>query len=107
MKRRTIPQVCMVLMLALGRSLPAAPQNEASKPKISNEPLTADLGAVYRAVLEDYTNGTNGTLNLANRTAPLEGSDRACLKGKPDGAASSVPIVHQLDSALLLNPKFV
>jgi hypothetical protein len=106
MKRWTTPQVCMVLMLSLGPSLAAAPQIEAPKPKISNEPLTPEQVAVYRAVLEDYTNGTNGTLNLANRTEPSEASDRACLKGKPDGAESH-PIVHQLDSTLLLNRKFV
>jgi hypothetical protein len=107
MKRQTTLPVCMVLMLSLGQSLAAPPQIEAPKPKISNEPLTAEQVAVYRAVLEDYTNGTNGTLNLANRTEPLEASDRACLKGKPDGAESPVPIVHQLDSTLMLNRKFV
>ena len=50
MERRTIPQVCVVLMLTLGRSLAAAPQNEAPKPRISDEPLTAEQVAWVPAV---------------------------------------------------------
>lgn len=94
-------------MLTLGPSLAAAPQNGAPKPRVSNDPLTAEQVAVYRALLEDYTKGMNGTLNLANNTEPLAESDGSCLKGNLDRAGSSVPIVHQLNPALVLNSKFV
>ena len=89
-KRWMILPICVVLILSLGLSSAALPQGEAPKPKVSKEPLTAEQAAVYRALLEDYTNGTDSTLNIANKTYPLEESDGACLKGSPNGACQRV-----------------
>jgi hypothetical protein len=107
MRRHATGQIWVVLMLGLGPLLAAASQIEVPKPKIINDPLTAEQVAVYHVVLENWTNGTSGTVNLANMTEPLEASDKACLKGTPDGSGSHGPIIHQLDSAQTLSTKFV
>jgi hypothetical protein len=90
-------------------SLVSVTQTDSSKPKVSSDPLTAEQSAVYRAVLGDYTKGASGSLNLANKTEPLEGPgpEDACVKGIELGAAeSSVPLVHQIAPAAL-GPKVV
>jgi len=100
------------VMVSLALWLAAAAQNDRPKPKVSSEPLTAEQIAVYRAVLEDYTRGNGGSLNLANKTEPLEQSapffDKECVKGvAQETADNSVPVVHQLNRSVALNPKFV
>jgi hypothetical protein len=62
--------------------------------------------------VQNYTKGSDGSLNLANKTEPLEQSGlvivKACVKGlELEGADKSVPVVHQLDSSVALNQKFV
>jgi hypothetical protein len=52
--------------------LAGAAQDAVLKPNVSKEPLTAEQIAVYRALLEDYTKGRDGGLNLASKTAPFE-----------------------------------
>ena len=99
--------ICVGLNLILGPLAVAAPQDEAPKPKVSNQLLTTEQVAVYRALIEDYSNGTNSPLNIAERTYPLDESDKACLKGSLKRSESSVPIIHQIDSTLLVNRKFV
>lgn len=107
MERRLIPTVCTVLLFLLGPPLAVAQQKEAPKPRISNNPLTAEQVAVYRALLEDYHDGTNGVINLANTTVPLKNYETACLAGSIYDTESSVPIVHQLNSAILITGRFV
>jgi hypothetical protein len=103
---------CAIGLMSLGLSVVAAAQDNAPKPRVSKSPLTSEQVAVYRAVLEDYTKGNDGALNLANRTEPLEEPgpffDKGCVKGLAlENNAQSVPVVHQLDRAVALNEKMV
>ncbi|HLY98468.1 MAG TPA: hypothetical protein VKT33_05315 [Candidatus Angelobacter sp.] len=43
-------------------------QTEEPKPMVSDDPLTSEQIAVYRAFLQGYNNGSGSTLNLANVT---------------------------------------
>jgi hypothetical protein len=100
MRRICVIAVCLIL------SLRAVTQNQTPKAKISDEPLTADQIAVYRAVLKDYTNGSNSPLNVANTTEPLDDSrpmfDEACMKEiEASVPKSSVPISHKLERSLM------
>jgi len=87
-------------------------QTHDAKPRLSEQPLTAEQIAIYRAVLEDYTKGSDVALNLASRTVPLKISgplsDAQCLKSadvEPD--PSVVSMVHRLDPAVLLSLRMV
>jgi hypothetical protein len=100
MRRVWMTVVCLTL------SLCAATQDQTPKPKISDEPLTADQIAVYRAVLKDYTKGSQAPLNVANTTEPLDDSrpmfDDACFKEVEASLPKpSVPISHRLDHSLM------
>jgi hypothetical protein len=59
-------------------------QTEAAQPKVSDQPLTAEQIAVYRAVLSTWMFGGKEPLNLAIRTDlfPMEGAfdSHECLK---------------------------
>lgn len=101
-----------IAVVGLALSLAAVAQEEASKPKVSDGSLTPEQIAVYRAVLKDYTKGSDGALNLANRTEPFDQSgpmfDKACFKGIEVGVAkTSVPVVHRLDSLQAPNTRIV
>jgi hypothetical protein len=106
MRIGTKREICGVLMLAIGPSLGATPQTEPPKPIVITKPLTPEQVAVYRVVLENYARGTKGTINLANKTYPLEASDRTCLKGKPDDPGNQPPAIHQLNPTQTLSPQF-
>ena len=45
---------------------------DTPKPNLSDDSLTPEQVAVYRAVLKDCTKKADGTLNLANKTHPLD-----------------------------------
>jgi hypothetical protein len=100
---------CLIVTLSLVFSTAA---QDPPKPQVSKDPLTAEQIAVYRAVLQDYTNGSRSPLNVANRTEPLEKSelfsDKSCVKGlefeSPDNA---VAVVHQIDPVAAPSKKFV
>jgi hypothetical protein len=105
-----IRDICAVVALGFVLSLTAAAQTDSSKPKVSSDPLPAEQIAVYRAVLEDYTKGAGGNLNLANKTELLErpGSDDACVKGLDlEAPQSSAWVVHQFATTEALGPKVV
>jgi hypothetical protein len=104
--------IWMIVMGSLGLSMAAAAQDNAPKPKVSKDPLTAEQIAVYRAVLEDYRNGFDGALNVASKTEPLDQSeptlDKACMKGlELENTGNSVSFVHELSSAVAVSPKIV
>lgn len=101
-----------MLVACLTLSSYAATQDQTSEPKISDEPLTADQIAVYRAVLKDYTKGSKGPLNVANRTEPLGDSrpmfDEACFKEVEASVPKpSVPISHSLETSLMPDMQIV
>jgi hypothetical protein len=68
----------ITLSLALG----SAPQDNPPKAKVSRDPLTNEEVALYRAVLDNYANGSAATLNVADKTETLNLSEnKECLKG--------------------------
>jgi hypothetical protein len=103
--------ILAIAVTVLVLSLAATPQDSATKPIVSNDPLTAEQVAVYRAVLEDYTKEADGVLNVADRTEPLDdsgvGFDKACLNGLQLQVKKTVPLVHRLDTSLAVDRKFL
>jgi hypothetical protein len=84
-------------------------QKDEPKPVISKDPLTAEQIAIYRAVLQDYTQGEDAALNIADVTAPFSNDltgDGSCQEGisAPDKGPL---VVHRMDPAVALNPKMV
>jgi hypothetical protein len=77
--------VCLAVLAILAAWSAVGQQAEATKPKISDQPLTSEQLAVYRAVLTLWHEGNKGAINLATQTAPINPGDdsfgRACLKG--------------------------
>lgn len=100
MRRIWITAVCV------GISFFAAFAGGTPKPEMSNDPLTPEQIEVYRAVLKEYLKGSDGALNLANRTEPLDQSDKECFKGIGVKAAS-VAIIHKVDPSLVLKTKII
>jgi hypothetical protein len=102
-------KTCRFLLVAL--VVPwALAQDNSQKPQLSKDPLTADQIAIYRVVLEDYVKGSDGALNLANKTNPA-GSDLGdadCLrKAGLEIASKSARVAHLLDPTVALSPKMV
>jgi hypothetical protein len=104
--------MCVLLMASFALSITAETQEDTPKPKVTKTPLTVDQLAVYRAVLEDFMKDSDGSLNLADKTVPLDQagplSDEECVKRlKLENSGQSAPFVHQLDQAVALNSKMV
>ena len=59
-------------------------QQKDGNPITSKDSLSPEQIAIYRVVLKDYTKGSDGTLNLANKTEMLDESnltdDQSCFK---------------------------
>jgi hypothetical protein len=92
----------------LSLSICAMTQEDTPKTKVSDDSLTPEQIAVYRAVLKDTTKGSDGALNLANKTEPLDQSDKACFEGIEAGVSkASAPVVHRLDPSPVLNTRIV
>lgn len=95
-----------VVLLVL--SLRAFAQENGPKPKVSDDPLTTEQFAVYRAVLSDFLKGSDGALNLANITEPLDQSDKACFRGMDAVVIrESASVVHRLEPSLVTDTKIV
>jgi hypothetical protein len=76
-------------------SLVALPiQDDEPKPVLSQDPLTAEQIAVYRAMLADYTKGEDVALNIQEDVA---------AQAQP----TPTPIVHRMDPSVALNAKMV
>ena len=69
-------------------------------PPVSNEPLTVEQVAIYRAVVLDYLKDSKSWINLANQTAPLhlEGptASGGCNPGF-DLEPNPHPVLHLID----------
>lgn len=92
-------QILTVVVATLSLTFGATPQDDAPKTKLSPDPLTEEQVAVYRDVLDSYSNGSNTALNLADKTETLDLSeDKDCLKGiEMDAGYTSTSVVHRLD----------
>ncbi len=77
----------------------ALSQEDAPKARVRSDPLTEEQIAVYRTVIDSYSNGSNATLNVADETETLDLSeDKDCLKGiNLDLSNTSTSVVHRLD----------
>jgi hypothetical protein len=87
-------------------SFRAVAQENTPKPSVSDTPLASEQIAVYRAVLGVYLKGSDGVLNLANITEPLDGIDTACARGLDAGVAKeSASIVHRIAPSTVADTK--
>lgn len=101
-----MPRVWTLVFLTI--SICAVSQEGALEPKLSDKPLTAEQITVYRAVLRDYLKGSDGALNLADMTEPLDLSDKQCFEGSAnDGAKDPTPVIHRFESSMVANTKIV
>jgi hypothetical protein len=99
-----------IVPISIALSLSAATQEDAQKPRLSDDSLTPEQVAVYRAVLKDYTKKSDAKLNLANKTEPLDQSspmfDKGCFSGiQTDTTQPSGLVVHRIDPTLVLNTR--
>jgi hypothetical protein len=102
MRQRCIAAALLVI------SLTAVAQENSVKPKMSDAPLTTEQIAVYRAVLRDYLKGSDGALNLANITEPIDDSDKACFRGIDAGVIKeSASVIHRIEPSVVANTKIV
>lgn len=99
-------RICPTLVF-LSVSLCVVSQEDAPKPKVSDESLTTEQIAVYRAVLKEYLNGSDDGLNLANLTVPLDRSEKECFKGMESADWNISPVVHRLEPTLISKTKIV
>jgi len=105
-------RLCLFLLFSIAFSFLAAAEDKQPKPRLSKDPLTKEQIAVYRAVLTNYMESGNGTLNLANKTEPLEMSgpfsNKDCAKSlELEPEPKSGPVVHAFDPAVDLGVKIV
>jgi hypothetical protein len=94
--------------VSIALSLTSATQEDPQKLRLSDDSLTLEQVAVYRAVLKDYTKKSDTKLNLANKTEPLDQSspmfDKGCFAGfQIDITQPSRSAVHRIDPTLVLN----
>ena len=96
-------------------------QDNSSKPKLSDQPLTEEQADIYRTVLKHYPKNSGEMLNVSDTTVPLEVSgrawfgplrpnggsfDKACVEGiELEQAPSPVPVVHKLSPSVLASAK--
>jgi len=100
MRRRLI--AAGVLAISLG----GIAQEDAPKPRVSDAPLTSEQIAVYQAVLAVYLKGSDGILNLANITEPLDEADGSCLRGFDAGIMKeSATVIHRIGPSLTTGRK--
>ena len=79
-----MPAVLAFLLLSL---VAVSIQDDEPKPVLSQDPLTAEQIAVYRAMLAHYTKGEDVALNIANVTDPLGGDPELAESCSKDVAA--------------------
>ena len=89
-------------------ALSAVAQENAPRPTRTDAALTTDQIAVYRAVLRDYLRGSDGALNLANITEPIDESDGSCFKGMDTTVTKeSASVIHRIDASVVSDTKIV
>jgi len=91
----------MLLIMLFGVPLFA----QDSKPELSKTPLSADQIAVYRTFLASYDNGSDGILNLGDRTTQLDFtsprndvSGSKCLEGVTlEHPQDAITVIHRFE----------
>ena len=103
MSRRLVVAAALIVI-----SSQAIAQESAPKPTLSDALLTSEQIAVYRTVLELYLKGSDGVLNLANITEPLDAADTACLRGlDSEVSKGSASVIHRIDPSLVAGTKII
>jgi hypothetical protein len=91
------PVAMSVLLAILISPCAVAQQPAANAPKVSDQPLSKEQLAVYRALLTTYYEGKKGAFNLASQIEPFNpeemGVYKSCLKGFDDSPAAPA-IIH-------------
>jgi hypothetical protein len=92
---RTLP---WIVILSFGLTLTAA--QKADTPPLSNDGLTSEQIAIYRAVLIDYLKDSKGWINLSQKTVPLHLEGPTATGGcKPGFDLESYNLArHQVDA---------
>jgi hypothetical protein len=111
-RRENMRIVHLTLALAYTVSSVLVAQDAKPKLEVSKARLTAEQVAVYRAVLKDYIKGGDGSLNIANKTVPLDQSEiksgDGCLRGiELEKTTQARSAVHVMDSSVLISAKMV
>lgn len=96
-----------ITMIFIAVTFCAASQESTPKPEVSRDSLTSEQIAVYRAVLTHYLKDSDGALNLADTTQPLDQSDKACIKGIEMSAKEQARLIHKLEPSLVAHTKIV
>ncbi len=96
-----------IVVVLLVTSMGAITQENPSKPTVSDAPITSEQIAVYRAVLAAYLKGSNGVLNLANITDPLDRADTGCLTVAAGAAKGPATVVHRIGPSLVTGTKII
>jgi hypothetical protein len=88
---------CLVFVAFAGSCLAAGQNQHEPKPKISDQPLTAEQLAIYQVVLHGWMNDGKAAVNLSIQTVPLHTDDPLgagdCAKGLDMETAS--PMLHR------------
>ena len=96
---RAIPVAFLALSFIYGA------QADEPKPTVSNDPLSTEQVAIYRAALADFKPSRGRTPQLANITVPLNAPARAfenCVVGiREPSEHDPHPLVHRLDSSVV------
>lgn len=76
-------------IILLSVSFCVVSQDVSPKPPVSGEQLTTEQIVVYRVVLKDYLNGSDGALNLANMTEPFDQLSESMFERHEIGARNN------------------
>ena len=100
-------QILAVVVATLSLMFSPISQDDAPKAKVSSNPLTDERIAVYRAVLDSYSNGSEEILNVADKTETLDLSEvNDCLKGIDlEPTNTSTQVVHKVDDRVTKGKK--
>ncbi|HTW56938.1 MAG TPA: hypothetical protein VMD99_02285 [Terriglobales bacterium] len=98
-------RISTIAIACVALSILSAAQIDEPKPSVSNDGLTAEQVAIYRAALADFKPTPGGSPQLANITAPLGRQHTAfekCVAGIPEPSEQNThPPVHRLDSSVV------
>ena len=101
-RRFAVIGVCLAALLIVFAGLAAAQEAAETKPKVSDQPLTAEQLAVYRVVLHGWMENEVSAINLSIQTIPFptSGAFDASDCGKDLELEPVVPgVVHRFRPA--------
>jgi hypothetical protein len=96
-------KIVFVVTACLVLSISSMTQSDEPKPSVSNEALTADEVAIYRAAIEDFVPVRGRSTQVANITVPLaHWRIVSCVEGiTTPSTQGRNPVVHRLGPAVV------